>query len=120
MDIQLGVIEGKFADIIWANEPISTTMLVEICEQSFGWKKTTTYTVLSRLCNKGLFQNEKGTVTSLISGGEFHARQSKQFVEDAFKGSLPAFLAAFMNGKKLTEQEVAEIKALISKYREDN
>ncbi len=119
MDFQLGTIETKFADIIWENEPISSSRLVTLCGEVFGWKKSTTYTVLSRLCNKGLFRNENGMVTSLVSGEEFHSAQSKQFVEDSFGGSLPAFLAAFMNGKKMTEKEVEEIQRMIGKFREE-
>lgn len=119
MDFQLGTIETKFADIIWENEPISSSRLVTLCGDIFGWKKSTAYTVLSRLCNKGLFRNENGMVTSLVSGEEFHSVQSKQFVEDSFGGSLPAFLAAFMNGKKMTEKEVEEIQSMIGKFREE-
>ena len=118
MDITLGTIETKFADMIWAEEPVSSSRLAHLSEEAFGWKKTTTYTVLSRLCKKGLFQNENGTVTSLVSGEAFHSEQSKQFVEDSFGGSLPAFLAAFMNGKKMTEKEAAEIEDMIRRYRE--
>ncbi len=120
MEIELGTIETKFADMIWKNEPVSSSELVKLCADSFEWKKSTTYTVLSRLCKKGLFQNENGTVTSLISGEKFHSEQSKQFVDDSFGGSLPAFLAAFMNGKKISEKEVQEIENMISKFREDN
>lgn len=119
MDIQLGTIETKFADMIWENEPVASSKLVKLCADSFGWKKSTTYTVLSRLCNKGLFKNENGTVVSLISSAEFHSKQSKQFVDDSFGGSLPAFLAAFMNGKKISKKEVQEIESMISKFREE-
>lgn len=119
MDIQLGTIETKFADMIWENEPVVSSQLVKLCADAFGWKKSTTYTVLSRLCNKGLFKNENGTVTSLVSATDFHSEQSKQFVEDSFGGSLPAFLAAFMNGKKISEKETREIEAMIAKFREE-
>lgn len=119
MDFQLGTIESKFADIIWENEPVASSQLVKLCADAFGWKKSTTYTVLSRLCNKGLFKNENGVVTSLVSWERFHSEQSKQFVEDSFGGSLPAFFAAFMNGKKITEKEAEEIRDMIGKYREE-
>lgn len=119
MEIGLGTIETKFANIIWENEPVASSKLVKLCADSFGWKKSTTYTVLSRLCNKGLFKNENGTVVSLVSATEFHSKQSKQFVDDSFGGSLPAFLAAFMNGKRISEKEVQEIENMISKFREE-
>ena len=92
-DIQMGLVESQFADIIWANEPIKTSELVKIAEADFTWKRTTTHTVIKRLCEKGLFVNNKGTVTSIISRDEFYSMQSRQFVENSFKGSLPAFIA---------------------------
>lgn len=119
MELQLGTVETKFADLIWEREPVASSLLVKLCAERFGWKKSTTYTVLSRLCSKGLFRNEAGTVTSLISGTDFHSRQSKQFVEDSFGGSLPAFLAAFMNGKTISQAEADEIQAMIRQYREE-
>ncbi|MBR2320162.1 MAG: BlaI/MecI/CopY family transcriptional regulator [Clostridia bacterium] len=112
-DLSLGVVESRFADIIWANQPLSTQRLVQLCEAELQWKRTTTYTVLKRLAERGLFRNEGGQVTALISRDEFYARRSQQFVEESFGGSLPAFLAAFAARKPLTEQEVAEIRRLI-------
>ena len=112
-DLSLGVVESRFADIIWANAPLSTQQLVKLCEAELQWKRTTTYTVLKRLADRGLFRNEGGQVTALISREEFYARRSQQFVEESFGGSLPAFLAAFAAHKPLTEQEVAEIRRLI-------
>ena len=112
-DFSLGAVESRFADIIWANQPLSTQRLVQLCEAELQWKRTTTYTVLKRLAERGLFRNEGGQVTALISRDEFHARRSQQFVEESFGGSLPAFLAAFAARKPLTEQEVAEIRRLI-------
>ena len=105
-EMQLGVIESRFADIIWSNEPISSSEIVKICEKELEWKKSTTFTVLRRLCQKGIFQNNNGTVTSLISREEFYSLQSEKFVEETFKGSLPAFLAAFTARKNLTPEEV--------------
>lgn len=119
MDYQMGNIETKFADIIWENEPVSSSELVRLSEARLGWKKSTTYTVLRRLCDKGLFKNENGTVTSLVSGEAFHSQQSRQFVEDSFDGSLPAFIAAFMNAKKLSKKEADEIKDMIDKFRRE-
>lgn len=112
-DWSLGVVESRFADIIWANQPLSTQRLVQLCESELQWKRTTTYTVLKRLAERGLFRNEGGQVTAMISRDEFYARRSEQFVEESFGGSLPAFLAAFAARKPLTEDEVAEIRRLI-------
>lgn len=112
-EMKLGVVESRFADIIWAHEPLSTAELIAICEVELEWKRTTTYTVLKRLGNRGLFQNEKGTVSSLISREEFYTVQSEQFVDAAFGGSLPAFLAAFTAKKDLTTSEISEIRRLI-------
>lgn len=118
-DIQLGVIESKFADIIWQNEPLTSSELVKRSESELGWKKSTTFTVLRRLCEKGLFQNNKGTVTSLISRDEFYSMQSERFVDETFDGSLPAFLAAFTKRKNLTKEEVAELRRMVAEYEED-
>ncbi len=116
---KLGAIESRFADIIWNNEPLATSQLVALCSEELNWKRTTTYTVLKRLSDNGLFQNNKGIVTSLISRDDFYAKQSKSFVDETFNGSLPAFLAAFSSGKKLTREEVAEIQNLIDSYTEE-
>ena len=94
-DMKLGSVESRFADIIWHNEPLTSGQLVQLCQQELNWKKPTTYTVLRKLCERGLFKNENGTVTSLISRENFQSLQSEQFVEETFKGSLPAFIAAF-------------------------
>lgn len=116
-DIRLGAVEGRFADIIWENEPISSGELVKICERELAWKKSTTYTVLKKLCERGIFQNEKGTVTALISKDELNFHQSEKFVEDNFGGSLPAFVAAFTKRKKLSDSECDELKRLIENMR---
>ena len=118
-DWKLGAIESRFADIIWQNEPISSAALAKRAEEQFGWKKSTTYTVLKRLCDKGLFRNERGTVVSLISKQEFYAVQSERFVKETFDGSLPAFLAAFTAHKPLTPEEVAELRRLVAEYKEE-
>ena len=116
-DIKLGAVETRFAEIVWENEPISTTQLVKICAQELQWKRTTTYTVLKKLSEKGLFMTENSIVTALISKQEFEAMQSEQFVEENFSGSLPAFLAAFSTRKKLSDEEIDEMKLLIEKMR---
>ena len=116
-DMRLGVVETRFADFIWENEPISSGELVKLCEQALNWKKSTTYTVLRRLCERGVFSNDKGTVTSLISKDELNAMQSEKFVEDTFDGSLPRFLAAFSTRKKLSDSEISELQKFIDKMR---
>lgn len=113
LDYKLGVIEMKFADLMWDNEPISSGDLVKLCEQELGWKKSTTYTMLRRLCQRNIFKNEEGLVSSILSKQEFHALQSEKFVEETFGGSLPKFLAAFSTRKKLTDQEIEELEKLI-------
>ena len=117
-DWKLGAVEARFADIIWHNEPLSTQELTRLCEQELKWKRTTTYTVLGRLIERGLFQKEGTRVTACITREEFYARQSHQYVEDAFDGSLPAFLAAFTARKALTAAEIAQIHQLIDTYEE--
>ena len=116
---KLGVVETRFAELIWSHAPISSGELVKLCLQELEWKKSTTYTVLKKLCEQGLFQNEGGVVTALVSREEFYALQSEKFVEEAFSGSLPAFIAAFTKRKTLSEAEIAQIRRMIDEYRED-
>lgn len=118
-DLQMGVIESRFADIIWEHEPLSSSELAKYSEKELQWKKTTSYTVLKRLCDKGIFQNLKGTVTSLISRNDFYSMQSQKFVEDTFDGSLPAFLTAFTSHKNLTQEEVNCLRKMIADYEEE-
>ena len=117
MKYELGDVQKQFAEIIWAKEPIGSGEHVKICDKELGWKKSTTYTVLKKLCEKGIFQNVEGIVTSVISKKEFYAATSEQFVEETFGGSLPAFIAAFTSGKKLTKQEVDEIQKMIDAFK---
>ena len=117
-ELQMGAVESRFADIIWSGEPISTGELAKKSEAMLGWKKTTSYTVLKRLCNKGIFRTENGTVTSVMSRDEFYSRRSVQFIEDTFDGSLPAFLAAFTAKKPLSNEEIAELRHIIDNYSE--
>ena len=114
----LGAVESKFADLIWEHEPLGSGELVKLSAGALGWKKSTTYTVLKKLCERGIFNNENGTVKSLISKKELAAKASEHFVDEAFDGSLPAFVAAFTSKKRLTEQEVAALKALIDGMEE--
>jgi len=114
---KMGVIESRFADFIWSGEPITSGQLVKMAEKELGWKATTSYTVLKRLCERGIFQNKDGAVTSLISREEYYALQSEQYVDETFGGSLPAFLAAFGTRKKLSDKEVAELQKIIDGMR---
>ena len=114
---RLGEVESAFAALIWDNEPLPSSRLVELCAERLDWKKSTTYTVLRRLCQKGIFQNEGGMVTSLLTREEFAARQSQEFVDQAFDGSLPKFLAAFASRKKLSGEEIEQLQRLIDESR---
>ena len=116
-EYKLGEVESDFADIIWNNEPLSSRRLAELAQERLNWKRTTTYTVLKRLCDRELFQNKDSIVTSLVSREEFYARQSEQFVEETFQGSLPAFLAAFGSRKKLSDAEIEELQKVIDAMR---
>ncbi len=117
-DFRMGTAEARFAELIWANEPVSSGQMAKIGAAEFNWKKTTSHTVLKRLCERGIFQNVNGTVTSLISREEYYARHSKTYVEETFGGSLPAFLAAFGSGQRLSDREVEELKQLIDSMKE--
>lgn len=119
MEIQLGVIEAKYADMIWEHEPVTSSELVKMTAVEFNWKRTTAHNVLRRLIDKGLFRNENGLVTAVISREEFYSKQSRQYVEDTFAGSLPAFIAAFTQNKKLTQAEAEEIRRMIDQAEED-
>lgn len=115
-EYQMGLVESKFADIIWENEPLTSSALVKLCAERLEWKKSTTYTVLKRLCEKGIFKNEGGCVTSLLKRDEFYSAQSEKYIEESFGGSLPDFLAAFTSGKELTEEEVSSLRAIVEEY----
>jgi predicted transcriptional regulator len=118
-EYKLAQSEARFADLIWKNEPIPSGELVKLCEKEMDWKKSTTYTVLKKLCEKGIFQNENAVVSALIKKDEFYAKQSRWFVEDTFGGSLPKFLTAFMGGKKLSDHQAEELKRLIDEHKEE-
>ncbi len=116
--IRLGVVEARFADIVWANAPLTTKELVKRCEEQLEWKRTTTYTVLKKLCERGLFRMENSLVTVLVTREEFYVMQSEQFVEETFSGSLPAFIAAFTARKTPTPQELKEIRRMLDAFEE--
>ncbi len=117
-EIKLGMVEARFAEIVWQNAPLSTKELVARCEEELNWKRTTTYTVLKKLCERGIFAMENSTVTVLIGKEEFYAIQSEKFVEDTFSGSLPAFIAAFGSRKKPSAKELEEIRRIIDSFGE--
>lgn len=116
-EYKLGEIEKKFAEIIWNHEPVNSGELVKLCEKELDWKKSTTYTILRRLCDRGLFQNSNGLVVSLVSREEFFAMQSEQFVENTFHGSLPGFVAAFTSRHKLSGKDIEELQRIIDQSR---
>ena len=116
-DLKIGSAEARFADLIWAHEPVASGQLAKLAAAEFAWKKTTSFTVLKRLCDRGIFQNQNGTVTSLVSRSEFYARHGEQIVAGGFGGSLPAFVAAFGSRNKLSEAEIEELEKIIESMR---
>lgn len=116
-DLKMGPVETRFAEIIWDREPVGSTELVRLAEEALGWKKSTTYTVLKRLCDRGIFQNEGGTVTSRLSRADYDTAQSQQFVEESFSGSPARVYHGVYRRKKLTEDEIAELQKLIDQNR---
>lgn len=118
-EMELGAVQARFAELVWQYEPVASGELVKICERELNWKKPTTYTVLRKLCEKGLFQNVNGMVTSVISRGDFYSARSEQFVEETFDGSLPAFVAAFISRKSLSAGEAEEIQRMIDAFRKE-
>ena len=115
----LGLVEGKFCDLVWANAPVTTAQLVKLCEKELNWKRTTTYTVLKHMINRGLFENDNKTVRVLITRDEFYADQSREYVSEQFEGSLPKFIAAFTSKSKLSRAEAEELKRMIDNASED-
>lgn len=116
--IKLGMVEARFADIVWANVPLTTKTLVTLCEKELNWKRTTTYTVLKKLCDRGIFETKDSVISALISKEEFHAIQSEQFVKENFQGSLPAFIAAFTARNGLSREELEQIRKLMDSFEE--
>jgi len=117
-EYKLGEVESIFADIIWSNEPLSSGRLAQLAEERLGWKRTTTYTILKRLCDREIFRNQGGTVISMVSRDEFYAMQSEKFVQDHFSGSVPAFLAAFGSRRKLDQDQLDQLQKIIDEMRE--
>jgi BlaI family penicillinase repressor len=118
-NIRLTEMEGKFADLIWNNEPIASGVLVKLCETELNWKKSTTYTMLKRLESKGIVNNQHGVVVAIVKRDDFYAEQSKQFVKETFDGSLPKFLAAFTKSRRLSDSEIDDVLKLINEHKEE-
>lgn len=116
---RLGEMEEKFAEMIWKKEPVSSGELVKLCEEAFNWKKSTTYTMLKRLCERQIFENNSGMVSARIKREEFHAMQGEELIEKSFGGSLPRFLAAFTRRNQLKTEEVEALQKLINEYKEE-
>ena len=109
--------EYRFCLILWENEPVNSTKLVSLCKDQLGWSKATTYTVIRRLAERGVLKNENATVTSLVSKEQVQEAELEEFVDRTFEGSLPSFIAAFSRSKRLTEEEIAQLQALIDNYK---
>lgn len=115
---KLGDMEQRFAELIWEHAPISSRELTQICAAEFAWKRTTTYTMLKRLCDRDIFENTRGTVTAKMSKQQFRDAQGEQFLNETFEGSLPQFLAAFSRRNKLSTKEIGELQRLIDEHKE--
>ena len=111
--------EYRFCLILWDNEPINSTRLVELCKEQLGWSKATTYTVIRRLAERGVLKNENTIVTSLISKEDAQKARLEEMMEETFEGSMPAFIAAFSRSKKLSKKEVDQLRALIDSFEEE-
>ena len=115
-DLTMGAVESRFAALIWDNEPITAAELARLADRELSWKKTTAYTALKRLCEKGIFRNDSGTVTSVLSREEYQSRQSRRFLEDNCGGSLPVFLAAFTRRGDLSPADLQQIRKMLDDY----
>ena len=115
-NITLFAAEEKLAALIWREAPMTSPQLVALAEKELDWKKSTTYTVLKKLCGKGVFKNENANVAVLLTRDELIARQSRRYVEEVFGGSLPRFITSFFGGKKLSPEQAAELKRLIEEH----
>lgn len=112
--------EYRFCQILWEHEPVSSRDLVKLCQEKLEWKKSTTYTVIKRLSERGVVKMENSVVTSLVSRDQVQRSESREFIDRTFNGSLPQFIAAFTSGKALSAQEVTEIRRLIDEYERTN
>ena len=112
--------EYRFCLILWENEPVNSTKLAQLCKEQLGWSKATTYTVIRRLAERGVVKNENATVSAIVTKAQAQSSRLEEMVEETFEGSIPAFIAAFSRAKKLTKQEIDQIKALIADYKEED
>lgn len=119
-DFKLAEVESKFANIIWENEPLNSTELVKIAERELQWTKSTTYSILKKLCERGIFKNENAIVSAVIKKDEFYSNQSRKYVDETFEGSLPKFLAAFVRDKKLSKKQAQEAQRLIEEHLDED
>lgn len=108
--------EYKFACIVWEKEPVSVKELIQLCNEELEWKRTTTYTVLKRLCERGILKNNDGVVTSLYTKEQIQYSESRQFLDKTFDGSLPGFMAAFLKGKKISDKEIQELRQMLDEF----
>ena len=115
---KLAEAESRFADLIWDNAPIHSPKLAQLATDVMKWKKSTTYTVLKKLCDKGLFRNEYALVTAVMTRDEYYAGQSVKYVDDTYGGSLPQFITSFVSNRKLIDKQADDIQRLIDEYRE--
>ena len=109
--------EYRFCLIMWEHEPVTTSELVKLCQEQLGWKRTTTYTVIKRLSERGVLKNENGTVTALVSKEEAQAREINDLVKEKFQGSLPAFVAAFTKRQDISNEDLDEVQRMIDCIR---
>ena len=116
---KLGEMEKRLADLIWANAPMTSKRLVELCADAFDWKRTTTYTMFKRLCDRGIFANENGTIVVLMAKEDFTLAQSQNFINETFDGSLPMFLTLFSKNKAMKKEDIDRLQQLIDSYRGD-
>lgn len=112
--------EYRFCLILWEHEPIKSSELVKLCSEQFGWKPTTTYTVIKRLSERGVLKNEKTVVTSLVTKEEVQTAEIDEMMEKTFQGSLPAFIAAFTKNRRLSDKEIDEVQEMIDRFRKEN
>lgn len=120
MDIyKLGEMEKRLADLIWANAPLTSKKLTELCADTFDWKRTTTYTMLKRLCDRGLFANDSGSIVVIMTKEDFNLGQSQQFINETFDGSLPMFLTLFSKNNAMKKEDIDRLQRLIDSYRGD-
>ena len=118
-DLTMGPVERRFAGLIWDNAPITAAELAKLADKELKWKKTTAYTALKRLCDKGIFRNDGGCVTAILSREEYQARQSRKFLDDTCGGSIPAFLAAFTRKGELSRQDLEDIRRMLDDYEKE-